>query len=147
MELSVQSCLVGKLTKTECHKKTFSNLEQMYNIEDLSNDEKLLLKYRVDELRDTTMGSICHHHLKSCTTYYSLNKKYCCDPLKIHKMKIQSSLRIIDLNTAQDSLKYILLKLIPGDKYCKTCQQKISSYIEKAKREVRSISINTYLNQ
>ncbi|KAH0549584.1 hypothetical protein KQX54_010599 [Cotesia glomerata] len=125
----MEVCDVGKLTSTKCHLTDYSNLKTLHNVDQFSNEDRLLLKLRLNNANN--ISKICDHHKCDYLNYYSVKFRKCCDPFQIHKKNVCGDLRILSLELCLSILTNLLLKLIPGDKICKRCEnnlrQKISS--------------------
>lgn len=134
----MEYCVIGTVTKTACNLETFSKNKRICTFEDLNLQERASLSYRIKNLPTTaTANFICHHHKCKYLDYYSRSFTKCCDPFKRHRKPVTDQLRVIDLQIAGDSVKYLGRSLIPGDKLCRNCLVDITCKIKKAENDLR----------
>lgn len=120
-------CSVGLLTNETCKHDFFQ--QELKDVKNLSKEDEVLLKFRVSG----TIENICLYHehvyLKYFTNYFGTQ---CCNPTKIHKKKIQKSLRTISLNVAKK------FNLIPGKSLCSNCYAKLIRSLETEEPNVNT---------
>lgn len=114
-----ETCSVGEVTSTECNKTTYISKTGMENIEELTNNEKTLLKLRIDS--ETNLDRICLHHKSIYLTRFEFLQRSCSDPLKKHKKPIKKSLRAVTMPQCKQIIKKGY-KVKPGQKLCSTCR-------------------------
>ena len=90
----LSSCSVGFALGEECHKSYHVSKGKagLLNISNLSDDDRDLLKMRINvsDLQNET--TICFHHEKKYLSRYSSIYKYCADPKQQHKSRITRKL-------------------------------------------------------
>lgn len=135
---TMEKCCIGLLTDSECHLETYSENKILYNLSELSEENILLLKLRLQDeefQEQISEGKICHHHKLRYLDYFSQYKYKCFDPFGKHKKSITNYLRIISLETCENFNKILfevhLINLIPGDKWCRTCETLIKQIVEQ----------------
>lgn len=93
-EQLIEQCSIGKVNGTECHKKNYTQVVNLKNIEAISASEKELLAAR-SGVSCALILTVCEHHkiyyLKKFETYQTS----CFDPFNCHKKKITKSLRTV----------------------------------------------------
>ena len=116
MSVLESTCSVGHLLNESC--QTGSG-EEFYYPDD---QEKELLCWR---LRADFDGNLCQSHRKIYLTLFSINQKYCANPLGQHKGKLPTKgLREVSLRKC---FQYKHLSLIPGSKLCTNCRKGIQA--------------------
>ena len=88
---SLQPCSIGSILSEECHKLTLCRQVGFACLDNLSSDQKQLLEWRSGVILDEG-NSLCYHHEKKYVSRYEYLQKFCCDPLKLHKIQIKSKL-------------------------------------------------------
>lgn len=125
-----ESCDIGILTETRCHLTSYTKNKRLYDLQSLSVEDISILKYRLDNYHEIANGKICEHHKCLWLAYYSSFIRKCCDPFKKHTRNIITELRELKLELCEGALKNLLLKLKPGDKVCKRCENLLKEKIE-----------------
>ena len=108
----MDSCSIGTLLESECHKTTYVNNSY---VESIPDDQKYILATRTS-LAETTLHTICAHHNAQYITYFSSSKVKCCDINKRHSKPVKTKLCTISLE-----LHHEFPELTPGDKICYKC--------------------------
>ena len=81
--------------------------------------------------------SICFHHEQVYLQKYARNHVKCCDPFKIHSSTAKPKVEIsLHLSREMESLQ---LFVIPGEKLCKHCHEKIKNKIETLQSPLQNI--------
>lgn len=99
-------------------------------VEDLSEEDKKILLWRISGLTITNEEIICQNHFNKYMKYYHLQYTYCCDPFSSHSKKVTSFLRTTTLNICQDLKKACEINIIPGTKVCTNCNKEIVQMIK-----------------
>lgn len=125
----MEKCHIGALLnrQAECN-------DHLYDEKNLSLSDLEFLKHRVKEF-DVNVDNdrkICEYYLNKYLKIYSSYFKYCCDPFKRHKKKIDSSLHILDLDTSKKFNTFSDVKLIPRQKICTNCRKQVYQDITNA---------------
>lgn len=90
MSSSLVSCTIGSGLKEECHKKNYCNTTGLLAVASLSEENRVLLKFR-SGIEMNEEDCVCLHHEKCYLSHYIKLQKYCCDPFGTHaKKKITS---------------------------------------------------------
>lgn len=146
MTEELENCNVGILTRSQCHLTSYTDKKNLYDLQSFSVEDKLLLKYRVDNYHQIANGKICEHHKYIWLTYYSSSIRKCCDPFKNHTSNITTGLRVLKLELCENALKNLLLKLKPGNKVCKRCETHLKNKLGQADNGNQYDSINSISN-
>ncbi|KAJ8672443.1 hypothetical protein QAD02_003702 [Eretmocerus hayati] len=126
-------CDVGRLTQTVCHSNAYVHQKELLNITDLEDDERTILKFRIEHQEADQLITICSHHLYLLNgqTYVDHQRK-CCDPDSNHTKIITANLRGISLCLSDAYYAACNKRLIPGKKLCTNCMKKVNSKIGEA---------------
>ncbi|KAJ8672450.1 hypothetical protein QAD02_003709 [Eretmocerus hayati] len=126
-------CDVGRLTQTVCHSNAYVHQKELLNITDLEDDERTILKFRIEHQEADQLITICSHHLYLLNgqTYVDHQRK-CCDPDSNHTKIITANLRGISLYLSDAYYAACNKRLIPGKKLCTNCMKKVNSKIGEA---------------
>lgn len=79
--------------------------------------------------------NICNYHTKKIISYYPNAYKRCCNPYKIHKKENTYRLMEITLEGADQVSNYLEIELIPGQKICKNCLEKVKDELVEKKAQ------------
>lgn len=138
MSENKENCDIGVLTKTPCHLITFTRKNDIVRLETLSKEDLKLLKFRINDFYSICNGTICDHHRYVHLNYFSNLKYKCCDPFAKHNKNVTSYLRILPLEMCEAALNSILLKLVPGDKICKSCFESVQEKIRSVHNDLNN---------
>lgn len=119
-----ENCSIRLLSKSDCHTNVYTDSRTLFNINEISNEEKELLLWRTEGLITEANSNICAHHYSLLIKYYGMNFKSC-DPSKKHKINVKSSLHSISLLMAKDAKNKSSVSLVPGHKICSNCRKTI----------------------
>ena len=134
--MSTSMCYIGYLTNdNDCHSTVFTNKTNLFNLEDFTSDDLLLLEYRVPNFKKESKGSICGHHKCKFLNYYESMQRKCCEPLQKHGAK-SGNLRKVSLQMSNDFQKISNVIIIPGQKLCPT-------YYEEVRKQIKSLTEET----
>lgn len=98
-------CCIGGILKEDCDITSYTVDKKLYNISNLTTNEKELLLWRTGA--PDSSQSVCSHHKEVFLVRYEKNQKLsCCDPLQYHKKKITCDVRIVSLDFAKKKLNY-----------------------------------------
>lgn len=143
----LENCSIGILTRSQCHLTSYTNKKNLYDLQSFSFEDKLLLKYRVDNYHEIANGKICEHHKRFWLNYYSYSLRKCCDPFKNHTSNVTTGLRVLKLELCENALENLLLKLKPGDKVCKRCETHLKNKLaQEENNRNQNDSINSTSN-
>ena len=88
---SSEQCSLGMVLQDKCHSLAFCRKIGFERLDELSADERKLLKLRSGVLSELpTNGTLCFHHEKVFLSRFEQLQKHCCDPFKVHKNRITS---------------------------------------------------------
>lgn len=133
-----EMCAIGKFLNNTCSEIDNPVYLSQFDSETLNN-----LNLR---LNSSFCGSvseyICNRHKHKFIDSYTAERKKCCDPNEIHKNAVRGDLRIITLNLSNEYYKEAKKRLIPGNKLCKRCEQKIKECLAETneKKDTRNDS-------
>ena len=127
-------CSIGKFLKDTCDKTSHTSKIGRQQIEDLTNDDIQILSRRCG-LDQDQLTDVCLHHLEVYLFRYSRNHTNCCNPYSSHKRTTKSAPN--GEITLATSLKCeeqgLQLKLVPGQKLCKRCHEKVHDALKTKK--------------
>lgn len=126
----MERCSIGiHLSKTEdCHKTHYNRKCGLVKVFDLSDSDRQLLLRRTQYKEPDATTTVCFHHEKIFLSKYSFLQRNCCDPFGVHEeAPVRKSLRVLDLQTADDISSTTGKVVHPGQKICMKCNIKASS--------------------
>ena len=94
-------CKIGELTNTTCHLETYTKSKLLIKLDELSESDFMLLKYRIENDNIIRENCICQHHKLSYFNYFSSKHLSCCNPFLIHSKPIKSNSRETKLTMSQ----------------------------------------------
>ena len=110
--MEVETCDLPCDTKvTEFHKLTEEEIE--------------ILEFRFG----FSMKFLCQHHYYDQFSRYTGWHSKCSDPLKIHAKNVKANLREIKLEFAKKVKIYTESRVVPGQKICPNCEQKLREQV------------------
>ena len=126
----MEPCLIGILSKSNCHESWYSRKPGLMLLSSLSQTEIELLTIRSSTTlssHDIASKSICsHHHAYFLRKFVNHTSRNCCDIFGIHKGKKPKGSREITLELAK-SISTKFPKAIPGYRLCVSCHMKAKS--------------------
>ena len=127
----------------ECDKTShISKVGRQQKVE-FSEDEINILSRRCGMTSDQQFTDICLHHSEVYLQRYTRNQKKCSDPYSTHKAGVKSAPHEITLPLSMEGEKQGL-RLIPGQKLCRRCNQKVIDSLQQtdANQNVESAKDN-----
>ena len=122
-------CSIGRFVKDSCDKKSHTLEVGRQKIESFTDDDVNILSRRCGIPRNHELTDICPHHVEVYLRRYTRNQSKCCDPYSMHKKAVKKTLNEITLIQSIEGDAHGL-KLIPGQKLCKRCKQRVNSLKE-----------------
>ena len=96
--METENCCVGKALNEECDKTFHCRIKGRIQISNIANTDAELLTQRTGHTFEPNK-EICFHPHVYISKYEAL-QKYCFDPFKSHKKKINKGLCKVDMKTA-----------------------------------------------
>ena len=118
--METENCCVGKALNEECDKTFHCRIKRRIQMCNIANRDAELLTQRTGHTFEPNK-EICFHHEKVYISKYEALQKYCFDPFKSHKKKINKGLCKVDMKTAT------IVNMKPGQKLCTNCFKKATS--------------------
>ncbi|KAK0073538.1 hypothetical protein PV326_013305, partial [Microctonus aethiopoides] len=88
------------------------------------------------------ISKICHHHRCQYFDYYSWQFRKFHDPFNVHKRIIRRHLRVLNLGICMSALSQLAMKIIPGDKVCKRCENVLREKILLSEEKTKQSNVN-----
>lgn len=127
LHFTMAVCVIGKLSKNVC-----SGIDIQVKLSEFSTEVLSALEFKVKSSFDNIESSfICNKHKHRYIDNYSAYRNQCCDPFEHHATPIRGGLRIISFAISNTYYKVSNKRLIPEDKFCKRCEQRVNEEIEK----------------
>ena len=124
IETTLNKCDFGEAIGDECHKLSYTRIQNMENLRDYSEDvqETLLMRAGIQHQPDKANMTICTHHSKKFGRVFERKFNKCCNIFHSHKVKAKGS-HIITLHLAKQ-LRQKGLAATPGWQLCRNCFKK-----------------------
>ena len=88
----MNSCDIGKVLKSECHKTSYSRSKEIFLLLDLDTDTRQNILWRSELRFCEELFSICNHHFHYFGKRFEKRNGNCCNVYKVHKNKIKGNL-------------------------------------------------------
>ena len=124
IETTLNKCDFGEAIGDECHKLSYTRIQNMENLRDYSEDvqETLLMRAGIQHQPDKANMTICTHHSKKFGRVFERKFNKCCNIFHSHKVKAKGG-HIITLHLAKQ-LRQKGLGATPGWQLCRNCFKK-----------------------
>ena len=124
IETTLNKCDFGEAIGDECHKLSYTSIQNMENLRDYSEDvqETLLMRAGIQHQPDKANMTICTHHSKKFGRVFERKFHKCCNIFHLHKVKAKGG-HIITLHLAKQ-LRQKGLGATPGWQLCRNCFKK-----------------------
>ena len=124
IETTLNKCDFGEAIGDECHKLSYTRIQNMENLRDYSEDvqETLLTRAGIQHQPDKANMTICTHHSKKFGRVFERKFNKCCNIFHSHKVKAKGG-HIITLHLAKQ-LRQKGLGATPGWQLCRNCFKK-----------------------
>ena len=89
IETTLNKCDFGEAIGDECHKLSYTRIQNMENLRDYSEDvqETLLMRAGIQHQQDKANMTICTHHSKKFGRVFERKFNKCCNIFHSHKVK------------------------------------------------------------
>ena len=89
IETTLNKCDFGEAIGDECHKLSYTRIQNMENLRDYSEDvqETLLMRAGTQHQPDKANMTICTHHSKKFGRVFERKFNKCCNIFHSHKVK------------------------------------------------------------
>ena len=122
MDSNKFKCYIGKCLDDCCKYDSHTKSEEIYDFQELSEEDQLLLECRVPNI---SVKNICSYHKSRYLKYYSSYQTSCCDPYNKHEKKRTNNLKSITLQLHLDYKQVTKQNIVPGKKVCGTCYNEL----------------------
>ena len=124
IETTLNKCDFGEAIGDECHKLSYTRIQNMENLRDYSEEvqETLLMRAGIQHQPDKANMTICTHHSKKFGRVFERKFNKCCNIFHSHKVKAKGG-HIITLHLAKQ-LRQKGLGATPGWQLCRNCFKK-----------------------
>ena len=123
-------CSVGAYLQDICDKTTHTSKVGRRQKEEFTDEELLVLSKRCGLDNTVTTAddfNLCLHHNAMYLDRYTRNQNKCSDPYGSHKRPIKTAQFEITLKLSIEAEKLPSMSLIPGQRLCKRCYEKIKT--------------------
>ena len=86
---SQPDCSIGLHLNDVCHKKTFIREAGLKVVTEFSEEDRKLISWRCG-FHIPDESCVCFHHEQVYLSRYASQQRFCCDPFRCHKKRIQS---------------------------------------------------------
>ena len=121
IETTLKKCDFGEAIGDECHKLSYTRIQNMENLRDYSEDVQETLLMR-EHQSDKANKTICTHHSNKFGRVFERKFNKCCNIFHSHKVKAKGG-HIITLHLAKQ-LRQKGLGATPGWQLCRNCFKK-----------------------
>ena len=124
IETTLNKCDYGEAIGDECHKLSYTRIQNMENLRDYSEDvqETLLMRAGIQHQPDKANMTICTHHSKKFGRVFERKFNKCCNIFHWHKVKAKGG-HMITLHLAKQ-LRPKGLGATRGWQLCRNCFKK-----------------------
>ena len=145
IETTLNKCDFGEAIGDECHKLSYTRIQNTENLRDHSEDvqETLLMRAGIQHQPDKANMTICTHHSKKFGRVFERKFNKCCNIFHSHKVKAKGG-HIITLHLAKQ-LRQKGLGATPGWQLCRNCFKKaqMNNQVFSLQRQMMKLTLIT----